>query len=212
MRWLNGISRPLSCVPPQLAQGGAKLVSRLLHAIGLGIVGAGIVHIAVLLLLPAYSQNDVWSHLSASAQPYTPVRLEASASGRTSTLSNPFLKAAACQFDLADGVLHLSAQSRLPFWSVSIYDPSGLNIVSLTDRAANSPALDLVVASPAQMGRLRIGPPEDLERSAFVETAVEQGFAVVRIFVPDETWEGLADAFLGALTCTPRRLGSEGVG
>lgn len=185
------------------------MISRLLHAIGLGIVGAGIVHIAVLFLLPAYSQNDVWSQLSANPQPYTPVRLEADASGRAAALSNPFLKAAACQFDLADGVLHLRAQSRIPFWSASVYDRSGLNVFSLTDRAANGPVLDLVVASPAQMSRLRIGPPEELERSVFVETAVEQGFALVRIFVPDETWEDLADAFFGNLTCVPRRLDQE---
>jgi len=34
---------------------------RLFHAVLLGLVGAGIVHIVVLLLVPEFSERDAWS-------------------------------------------------------------------------------------------------------------------------------------------------------
>jgi len=41
-------------------------VARLLYAVVLGLVGAAIVHIAVLFLLPRLSERDAWSRLAAA--------------------------------------------------------------------------------------------------------------------------------------------------
>jgi uncharacterized membrane protein len=40
---------------------------RLFYILLIGIVGAGIVHIAVLLLLPQFSERDAWSSRSDAA-------------------------------------------------------------------------------------------------------------------------------------------------
>ncbi|TGU34848.1 DUF1254 domain-containing protein, partial [bacterium M00.F.Ca.ET.152.01.1.1] len=54
---------------------------RLLHAILLGLVGAGIVHIIVLLLVPEFSERDAWSRLSLASDLYRMNRLDAEAGG-----------------------------------------------------------------------------------------------------------------------------------
>jgi len=40
---------------------------KLLYAVLLGLIGAGIVHIVILILLPLFSQRDAWSRLAAAA-------------------------------------------------------------------------------------------------------------------------------------------------
>ena len=73
---------------------------RLLHAVVLGLLGAGIVHIVVLILVPEFSDRNVWARLSEKAGLYATVRLDARP-GSTSTAASvdPLFRAAACRFD-----------------------------------------------------------------------------------------------------------------
>lgn len=175
------------------------------YALVLGLVGAGIVHVTILFMLPSYSVRDVWTRLSTTAQAYETVVLSPSiAETPVPTPRNPFLKAAACRFDLSEGVLHIRAAGRVPFWSMAIYDDHGLNVFSISDRAADGDELDVVVANTAQMLTLRRELPEEFAQSVFIESEVEQGAALVRLFVPDETWSGVAGAFLENMRCEPR--------
>jgi len=177
---------------------------RLLYAIVLGLVGAGIVHIAVLLMLPSYSERDIWSRLSAVAGPYAVVRLDSNAlGGRSPAPANPFLVPAACRFDLADGPVRVQSPDTIPFWSLAIYDNNGLNVFSITDRTATDRVLDIVTLSTEQMQQVRSGVPDELGRSVFIETGLEEGIVLVRVFAPDETWRGVVDAFLNEMSCSP---------
>lgn len=175
---------------------------RLLYAILLGLVGAGIVHIGVLLLVPVYSERDAWSRLAAIAEPYEMVRIDARADAPALMATvDPLFDAYACRFDLADGVLRLSAEGRVPFWSVSIYNRAGQNVFSFGDRTAPGGRLDFVVVSPAQMIGLRSELPDDFADSVFVELDISQGIVVVRGFVPDETWEPQVSRYLANVLC-----------
>ncbi|WP_265515665.1 DUF1254 domain-containing protein [Nitratireductor luteus] len=177
---------------------------RFLYALVLGLVGVGIVHVTILFMLPAYSVRDVWTRLSTTAQAYETVVLSPSVpGGRVPTPRNPFLKAAACRFDLSEGVLHVRATGRVPFWSMAIYDDRGLNVFSISDRAAAGDDLDVVVASTAQMLALRRELPAEFAQSVFVESEIDQGVALVRLFVPDKTWTAVAGAFLENMRCEP---------
>ena len=44
--------------------------AKLLHATLLGLIGAGIVHIVILFLLPDMSPRDAWSRLARQAETY----------------------------------------------------------------------------------------------------------------------------------------------
>jgi uncharacterized membrane protein len=103
-------------------------MARLFHALVLGLLGAGIVHIVVLLLVPAYSERDAWSALSQQANFYRPVRLDPPGAPPLIGSLDPLTDAVACRFDLRDGVVQVRSEGSTPFWSISIHERTGLNI------------------------------------------------------------------------------------
>ncbi|TIL83163.1 MAG: DUF1254 domain-containing protein, partial [Mesorhizobium sp.] len=149
---------------------------RLLHAILLGLLGAGIVHIIVLLLAPEFSERNAWSRLAMASNLYRMTRLDAEAGGTPVVKSvDPLFYAAACRFDLSDGMVRVKAPGNVPFWSVSVYDRSGHNIYSFNDHSATGRVLDSIVLTPAQMIEIRKDLPEELQGAIFVEAPIDEG-------------------------------------
>lgn len=176
---------------------------KLIHAVLLGLVGAGIVHIAVLLLLPEISEKDAWSRLAKDGDLYTMVPVSGAVGDRrVLRLTDPFFEAAACRFDLNDGLAHVRAVGRVPYWSISVYDRNGRNIYSFNDRATVGTALDLLVLTPLQMVELRKDLPKEFESSVFVEADLGEGVVVIRGFVPDPSWKPAISAYLKGATCS----------
>ncbi|WP_434721803.1 DUF1254 domain-containing protein [Mesorhizobium sp. RIZ17] len=174
----------------------------LLHALILGLLGAGIVHIVVLFLVPEFSERDAWSRLAMASDLYKMTRLDAEAGGAPVVKSvDPLFYAAACRFDLTDGLVRIRAPGDVPFWSASVYDRNGHNIYSFNDHNANGEKLDAVVLTPAQMIDVRRDLPEDLQGAIFVEAPIEEGIFVVRAFVPDESWKPIVSRFLEQSAC-----------
>jgi uncharacterized membrane protein len=175
---------------------------KLFYAVLTGLVGAGIVHIVVLLLLPQLTERDAWSRLERAGALYAAVPADGS-DGRPAIVEvpDPFFRAVACRFDLEGGPLRVTAQGNVPFWSASIYNRSGDNIYNFNDRTAADGALDFVVVTPVQMIELRKELPPELESAIFVEADVGEGIVVVRAFQPDESWRAILSAFTGSVAC-----------
>lgn len=178
-------------------------MTRFVHALVLGLIGAGIVHIVVLLLVPGYSQRDAWSVLSEQANFYRIVRLDPPQAPPLTGSLDPLFDAVACRFDLRDGVMRLHGEGSAPYWSISVYDRTGLNIYSLNDGSSSQGVLDFVVATPAQMISLRNAMPPELDGAAFIEADIDEGIAVVRTFTPDPGWEPGISTWLRGISCTP---------
>ncbi|RWO08592.1 MAG: DUF1254 domain-containing protein [Mesorhizobium sp.] len=175
---------------------------RLLHAILLGLLGAGIVHIIVLLLAPEFSERNAWSRLAMASNLYRMTRLDAEAGGTPVVKSvDPLFYAAACRFDLSDGMVRVKAPGNVPFWSVSVYDRSGHNIYSFNDHTATGRVLDSIVLTPAQMIEIRKDLPEELQGAIFVEAPIDEGMFVIRSFVPDDSWKPTVSRFLEQSSC-----------
>ncbi|RWP51697.1 DUF1254 domain-containing protein [Mesorhizobium sp.] len=175
---------------------------RLLHAILLGLLGAGIVHIIVLLLVPEFSERDAWSRLAMASDLYRMTRLDAEAGGTPVVKSvDPLFYAAACPFDLSEGMVRVKAPGNVPFWSVSVYDRSGHNIYSFNDHSATGRVLDSIVLTPAQMIEIRKNLPEELQGAIFVEAPIDEGMFVIRSFVPDDSWKPVVSRFLKQSSC-----------
>jgi uncharacterized membrane protein len=178
-------------------------VAKLLYAILLGIVGAGIVHITVLFLLPKLSERDAWSRLAAAADLYTVVPADGSDnSPPVVEAPDPQFRAIACRFDLEDGPMRVTGTGSVPFWSASIYDRSGENVYNFNDHTAEGGKLDFVVVTPAQMIEMRKDLPAELASSIFVEADIGEGMVVVRSFIPDDSWSKTIANYLGSLSCT----------
>lgn len=176
--------------------------TRLLYALILGLVGAGIVHIAILLLLPVVSEKDAWSRLARSGDLYAVVPASGGGDRRVLRLADPYIEAVACRFDLGDGIAHIRAAGGVPFWSISVYERNGTNVYSLNDHATVDGNLDILVLTPLQMVELRKDLPPEFESSIFVEADIEEGIVVVNSFVPDPSWKPAISAYLKGATCS----------
>jgi uncharacterized membrane protein len=177
-------------------------MNRLLHAIILGLVGAGIVHIAVLLMVPSFSLRDTWSALAERSNYYTLVQLDQQGGVPLIDSIDPLFQASACRFDLRDGVVRIVGEGNVPYWSISVYDRTGQNVFSLNDRSSSTGQPDFVVATAIQMIDLRNALPPEFDRSVFIEADVDEGIIVVRAFAPDESWRPTVSRFLQGFTCT----------
>lgn len=175
---------------------------RLVHALVLGLVGAGIIHIIVLLLVPVYSQRDAWAILSEQANFYRTVRLDPPQATPLIGSLDPLFDAVACRFDLQDGVMRLHGEGVVPYWSMSVHDRAGLSVFSVNDGSSPQGKLDFVVATPTQMIALRNAMPQELADAIFVEADIAEGIAVVRTFIPDPSWEPGVATWLGDINCT----------
>mgnify|MGYP000898904642 CR=1 FL=1 len=180
-------------------------MSRLAYAVLVGLVGAGIVHISILFLLPQFTERDAWSQLSAVSDFYTVTPISGTAATTPLVRSlDPLFSAVACRFDLADGPVHVQSPGRVPFWSMSVYDRNGLNIFSFNDRTTVDGRVNFVVLTPVQTIEVRKQLPEEFINSVFVEADIDQGIVVVRAFVPDQTWRSAVADFLGSIACVSR--------
>ncbi len=176
-------------------------MSRLIHAVFLGLLGAGIVHIIVLMLVPNYSQRDAWSALAERSNFYILTQLNPPGVAPLINSLDPLFDAVACRFDLSDGPMRVHASGEVPYWSLSVYDRVGQNVYSVNDRASADGSLDFVVASPAQMVEMRNDLPAAFERSVFIEANVGEGIVVLRAFVPDESWRPTVTRYLQGAAC-----------
>ena len=177
-------------------------MARLFYALLLGVLGAGIVHIVVLFLLPSMTDRDAWSRLSGAGDLYQTVPLDRQRGpGRVLRAKDPLFEAVACRFNLNDGGVHLRAAGHVPFWSMSIYDRSGRNIYSFNDRTSANGSLDFVIATPLQMTEMRKNLPTEFEASVFVEADIGEGIVVIRSFVPDASWKPVISGYLDSVTC-----------
>ena len=176
--------------------------AKLLHATLLGLIGAGIVHIVILFLLPDMSPRDAWSRLARQAETYQISTYAAdSVISGPAGVADPFFQAVACRFDLTDGVTHVHREGRVPYWSASVYDRGGRNLYSLNDRSATDGQLDLVVLTPDQMVDMRKSPVEELQNAIFVEAPISEGIVVIRGFAPDGSWARTVSEYLNAIEC-----------
>ena len=176
-------------------------MARLLHALLLGLIGAGIVHVAVILLLPRLTEKDAWSRLAEAGALYVPIIADDADGPRLVEAPDPFLRIMACRFDLADGPLRVTAKGSVPFWSASVYDRAGDNIYNFSDRTAAGAELDFVVITPAQMIEMRKELPPELEQAIFVEADVGEGIVVVRAFEPDSSWKAILQRYMRSMSC-----------
>ena len=169
-----------------------------------GLLRRGGIHIALVCLVPVYASNDAYSQMTGyGTEPGFHLLPTQDAGTEVLTSLDPRMMHATCPFDLANGSLHISAGFPDVFWSVAIFDRRGRNVYSLNDRSADLSRLEMVVITPVQMALLRQNPPALLESSIVVEHEMTQGFALLRVFVPDQASPQVARAALLQATCTP---------
>ncbi|WP_343314774.1 hypothetical protein AAIB41_01690 [Brucella sp. BE17] len=174
-------------------------MAHFLRLILLGLIGAAIVHICVLLLVPVYSEMNAWLRIEYITEPYRFHPLDKN----TGVIGNPdpLVEEALCRFDLADGPVRIMANGDMPYWSLSVYAPNGDNLYNFNDNVSNEHRLDLILADPLGMASLRVAGTQADGQSLLVTQNIGEGAVVLRVFVQDATWKEQARAFFDEAQC-----------
>ncbi|RLQ87526.1 DUF1254 domain-containing protein [Notoacmeibacter ruber] len=171
-----------------------------LLAVAIGLAGAGLVHIAVIFLIPRAAPASAWSRIYEITEPFEARRLD---EADIIYDADPLFAIAACRFDLTKGPLKLSAQGNVPFWSVALINPGGQTVWSINDRNGTEENLDLMVVNRLQEIEIRREMPPELASTVLALSSNDEGIAVIRIFRPDETYDPVSDAFIDSIRCEP---------
>lgn len=178
------------------------MIGRALYIGAAGLVLAGIVHIAIVLLIPSYGTRDAWAFLSGRTDLFAFSRLEPEETGSAISEVDPFFTYGVCRFDLEQAALKLQGPLTPTFWSASVFDEDGTVIYSLNNRTAIDNRLDILIVNPLQTLELRESQPIEIDRSVVIEANVQLGFVIVRALQPDASWEPDTGSFLSEIRCS----------
>ncbi|MCE7027012.1 DUF1254 domain-containing protein [Jiella avicenniae] len=184
-------------------------------AVLIGVVGAGLIHIAVIFTMPDVAKRNGWSRLADLGGTDQVVRVEALTTNPNSTLAvanspagdfafvDPAFIAAGCRFSLADGPVRIHALAAdEAFWSASIYNRRGDNLYSINDRSAVDNALDLMVGTKQQL--VDRSASEDAPQTQIpVEVEMTEGYMTIRVLVDEESKRPEIDDFVSSMRCDP---------
>ena len=169
-------------------------MGRIVLTLLVGLVGAGLVHIATIFMVPRVAENNAWGRLSARQ-----------AARNAFSFVDPAFVVAGCRFSLEDGPVEIAASGVFDgFWSASIYDRKGDNLYSINDRAAIEGVVDLVVGTREQIEAIdAMAPFTSEETSLPVILDVGEGYMTLRILIDEESKRPAVDNFLRTVSCAP---------
>lgn len=176
--------------------------SRLFYLILCGLVLAGIVHIAIVLMVPFFGDRDAARRIATKAPLNQFVDFDQSGKEILPD-GDPFFRMASCRFDLSQAGIAIEAAETGIFWSTAVFNKRGRVIYSLSKRSTIGDRLSMIVVNPIQMARIRQFDPGTLEQSIVVETSETDGFVVMRVLERDESLSSEVEAFVDSLSCVP---------
>ncbi|ACA15645.1 conserved hypothetical protein [Methylobacterium sp. 4-46] len=174
-----------------------------------GLVLAGIVHIAVVLAIPALSARDALSRTRATLSNDTSVLIHAAElSGPPEAAEgwlppqDPAVAVGVCAYDLDDGPVRISAETGPLFESLSVHG-RGSAFYAITDQAAVKGNIELVVMTQRQFDEALANADEDeRNRDVRIVAPSRQGFVVVRVLAALPSQQALANAAARSVSCT----------
>jgi uncharacterized membrane protein len=174
-----------------------------IYAVLLGLVGAALLHIVIILALPQFTGKDAYSRVLGlyEMDSFFPLSNQPGPTGLAN--EDPFLRVAVCGFSVTASPMRFVARGDVPFWSLSVFDADSNEVFSMNDHTAVNGNLDLVAATPLQLIDLRKTPPESLAQSILVEMPQEEGYAVLRALAPMDSFEETVRNFLAGAVCEP---------
>lgn len=175
---------------------------KLAHAVFAGLIGAAMLHIVIVLALPAFSERNAYSRVltMGPAGAFRAVPANGPKDGPV-VPNDPFVNVSACAFDLSKGPVSITAAGKTAFWSFSVFDTASSEVFSINDRSAEGGRLDAVLALPVQAAQLRKSSPERMERTVLIEMGGDTGYAILRTVSPHESMRPLALEFLKNARC-----------
>jgi uncharacterized membrane protein len=177
-------------------------MGRALYVIVLGGLGALLIHILTIFLIPGFAEKDAWARLPKQVDEgyFTLLKREDPLAANMRAFDPNFVFGA-CRFDLSEGPFGLAGGTAPTFWSLSVYDRQGINLYSINDKSLQGNNLDVVIATPLQITELQKDMPPELSGSVFVEADTREGFVVLRSYVPEPSLLESTTTFVSSSNC-----------
>lgn len=167
-----------------------------------GVVFGGIIHIAVILTLPALATEGAWPRIAALGALNKAVVLAAPQPDQPNPLRlDPELTYAVCQIDLRRGPGFVRGTLPAGFWSVAVYGPTGGILYSTTNRDGIGNILDLGLFNQQQTRLLAEQQLDVAQGLLIVEAREDDVLAVVRLALPHQAVRRRYEAQLNTLIC-----------
>ena len=179
-------------------------MGRIFYAVVLGGLGALLIHILTIFLIPGFAENDAWARLPKQVEDgyFTLVNRDDPLAASMQAFDQNFVYGA-CRFGLSEGPFGLAGGTAPTFWSLSVYDRRGINLYSINDKSLQGNDLDVVIATPLQITELQKDMPPELSGSVFVEADTRDGFVLLRSYVPEPGLLEKARTFVSSTNCAP---------
>lgn len=172
-----------------------------LFSLLVGVVGAALLHVIIVLALPSFTGIDAYTKLTAFDADQRFVRFGAKPDAMGFSNGDPFLRTAACLVSVAERPVRLTAPAGPVFWSFAVYDSDSNEIFSMNDRSQAGGDLDAIIGSPEQLARIRRDNPDAASDNVLIEMPRPEGYVVIRALVPTPSQEQAARDFLDGATC-----------
>ncbi len=177
------------------------MIRTLLWLLG-GLVLSGIIHIAVILSLPALSATAAWDRVAAIEPGANATVLPPAKPGNPNPLRlDPELAYAVCRIDLRNGPASVSGTLPQAFWSVAVYGRNGTVVYSTTNRDGIGTQLDLGLFNPAQTRLLAEQKLDVAEGLLIVEAQEDDLVVLVRLAPPHPEMRARYEKALAGLKC-----------
>ncbi len=170
-----------------------------------GLFLGGIAHIVSILLMPMFSGQDSLTRLMPLAS-INQLRFIPQATPGKAVLPfiDPGSAYAICAFDLSRSPLRIKADAGSTYLSIVFLQQGGAAFYALSERASQTGALDIRLATNVQMERIESLDPEDQPvRELRVRAPKPTGLVLVRSIANDEPHMTQAESRVKAVKCTP---------
>lgn len=166
-----------------------------------GLIGAAVLHIMIILVLPLYTGSDAWSKV-INLGPENEFHVLANQENSTGLYNEDIhIQSAVCYYDLDDGPLQISTDNSTDMWTFGTFDADTNEVFSMSARSSIGGEVNFLIVTRAQILTLRSEEPDLVSRTIAIEVADTQGYAVLRAIAPDFSQVTEARSFLSSASC-----------
>ena len=170
-----------------------------------GAVLGGIIHIVVILSLPALAEQSIWTRAAAFEADDRMVILPSVVAGEPNPLGlDPALVYGLCRVDLARGPAYVSGILPDAFWSIALFNQAGIVTYSTTNRDGIGQTLELGIFNAAQTRLLAQQQLDVAEGLLVVESASDALLVLVRLAPPQPVMRARFEEALAGVSCGTR--------
>ncbi len=169
-------------------------------------VVAGLVHLGGLFALPRTTTDDVFSTLSREVTGNN-IAIVPEDRIRALRFVDPNVAIGVCRFDLTNGPFRVRTGLSETFLAVVFAREQSGIITSVSDRAATSGALDVVLATPEQLRRIgELDESGEAIEEIRVPSPSRTGIAIIKVLVDRPSGRANAETVLRAVQCGSEAL------